>query len=214
MAGSPPSDRPTAGDPPIDPFANVVVDTGRGGEPYSRFVALFRTLQDSVVGANPPDEVWDEITALAGAAVDLLAPWAAPEREQPAGTRTDLPGRGNPLLVPFALGEAADDRIAGRAEFRPFHLGGNGAAHGGTLPLLFDEVMGRVANSGNRPVSRTAFLTVNYRSITPIGVMLNVDASVDRVEGRKRWVSARLTNGATLVADAVGLFVELRPGQP
>ena len=214
MAGPPPSDRPITGASPIDPFANGVVDTGRGGEPYAQFVALFRTLLDRVVQANPPDQVWNEVAALTGAAIDLLAPWAAPERQQPAGTRTDLPGRGNPLLVPFVLGEAADDRIAGQAEFRPFHLGGNGAAHGGTLPLLFDEVMGRVANSGNRPVSRTAFLTVNYRNITPIGVTLDVDASVDRVEGRKRWVSARLANGTTVVADAVGLFVELRPGQP
>jgi len=98
--------------------------------------------------------------------------------------------------------------------FRPFHLGGNGAAHGGTLPLLFDDVLGRLANSVGGGIGRTAYLTVNYRKITPIGVELQVDGTVDRVEGRKRWVSARLHDGGTMIADAEGLFVELLPGQP
>jgi predicted thioesterase len=63
-------------------------------------------------------------------------------------------------------------------------------------------------------VARTAYLKVNYRAITPIGRELLVDATVDRVEGRKRWASARLFDGETPIADAEGLFVELLPGQP
>jgi hypothetical protein len=82
------------------------------------------------------------------------------------------------------------------------------------LPLLFDEVLGRLANSVGRTVARTAYLKVNFRKITPIGVTLHVDATVDRIEGRKRWVSARLLNGGTLIADAEWLFVELLPDQP
>ena len=63
-------------------------------------------------------------------------------------------------------------------------------------------------------MARTAYLKVNYRAIVPLDIELQVDATVDRVEGRKRWASARLYNDGTLVADAEGLFVELRPGQP
>ena len=200
--------------PTVDPFANVTIDTERGGAAYSRFVELFRTLQDKVVSSSPPEELWDEVSGLVENAIDLLEPWAAPEWQRPAGMRVDLPGRGNPLLVPFVWEEESDSHIRGRVVFRPFHLGGNGAAHGGTLPLLFDEVLGRLANSTGRAIGRTAYLKVNFRKITPIGITLQIDATVDRVEGRKRWVSARLLDDGNLVADAEGLFVELLPGQP
>jgi predicted thioesterase len=79
---------------------------------------------------------------------------------------------------------------------------------------LFDDVLGRLANSVGGTIGRTASLKVNYRKITPIGVELQVEATVDRIEGRKRWVSARLLDQGTLIADAEGLFVELLPGQP
>ncbi len=200
--------------PRIDPFANTVREPNLGGEPFGRFVALLRDLQDVVIVSNPSPEVWDEVAVHVQNAIDLLEPWPAPERQRPAGTRIDLPGRGNPMLVPFIWDEIIDGRVHGRATFRPFHLGGNGAAHGGTLPLLFDEVLGRVANTGYANVARTAYLKVNYRKITPIGVELQLVATVDKNEGRKRWASARLFNGETLVADAEGLFLELLPGQP
>jgi acyl-coenzyme A thioesterase PaaI-like protein len=158
--------------------------------------------------------VWNDAAANMEATLKLLEPWEAPEWERPAGTRVDLPGRGNPMLIPFDLEQETGDSIRGRTRFRPFHLGGNGAAHGGTLPLLFDDLMGRIANASSRSVARTAYLTVNYRKITPIGVELQVEATVDRIEGRKRWVTGRLFHHETLVADADALFIELLPGQP
>ena len=48
---------------------------------------------------------------------------------------------------PFVWYDESEGHVRGRVVFRPFHLGGNGAAHGGTLPLLFDDVLGRLANS-------------------------------------------------------------------
>jgi len=92
--------------------------------------------------------------------------------------------------------------------FTRFYLGGNGAAHGGAHPLLFDDVLGRVMNHSQPGVSRTASLTVNYRRVTPLDVELRWEASRDRVEGRKRWGSARLLNAAgELLSDAEGLFI-------
>lgn len=201
-------------EPTVDPFANVAFDTARGGAPYAQFVELFRTLQDTVTSSSPPENLWGEVSAHVVAALKILQPWEAPEWQRPAGMRVDLPGRGNPLLIPFVPDDESDDHIRGRVVFRPFHLGGHGAAHGGTLPLLFDDVLGRMANSGGRTIARTAYLKVNYRKITPIGVELQVDVTVDRIEGRKRWVTGRLLNDGELIADAEGLFVELLPGQP
>jgi predicted thioesterase len=54
----------------------------------------------------------------------------------------------------------------------------------------------------------------DYRNITPIGPELRVEAHVDRVEGRKRFLTGTTYHDGTLTAAAEGLFVELRPGRP
>jgi acyl-coenzyme A thioesterase PaaI-like protein len=197
-----------------DPWSNRVPVVDYGGPEYGSFLAHFRDLQDAVSQANPPVSEWAHMDGDVQRLVDRLRLWPAAEREQPAGTRMDLPGRGHPFLLPFVPSESTDNVVRGRVIFRRFHLGGNGAAHGGALPLLFDEILGRLANSGGRPTARTAYLTVNYRHITPIDVELHVDATFDRQDGRKRWVSGRLMDGDTIVADAEGLFVQLLPTQP
>ncbi len=197
-----------------DPWSNRIPETDLGGPEYGVFLETFRHLQDAVAESDPPPAVWSEIEQIAREMAVRLRPWAAGEKEQPAGTRMDLPGRGHPFLLPFLPVESTDSVVRGRVKFSRNHLGGNGAAHGGALPLLFDEILGRLANAGDRPVARTAYLTVNYRQITPVGVEMSVEATFDKEEGRKRWVSGRLFQGESLVADAEGLFVQLRPGQP
>jgi acyl-coenzyme A thioesterase PaaI-like protein len=108
-----------------------------------------------------------------------------------------------------------DTHVAGTARFRRFHLGRNGAAHGGTIAQLFDALLGYTAFtlSGSR-AQRTAFLHVDYRSIAVIDRELQVDASLDGIEGRKISVSGRVLDGDVVVAEAHALFVKLRPRQP
>lgn len=106
-------------------------------------------------------------------------------------------------------------RVGGVVHFRRFHLGRNGAVHGGCIAQLFDSVLGYTAfrmTEGHK--QRTAFLHVNYRQIVPIEKELAVDAGVDRVEGRKIFIEGRLLDGDTVLADAEALFVKLKPGQP
>ncbi|EUA34682.1 putative thioesterase [Mycobacterium xenopi 3993] len=45
----------------------------------------------------------------------------------------DLPNRGNILAVPMSMSKTDDGRLRGWARFRRFHLGRNGAVHGGAL---------------------------------------------------------------------------------
>jgi acyl-coenzyme A thioesterase PaaI-like protein len=111
------------------------------------------------------------------------------------------------------LDEWDDEHVSARVALSRFYLGAGGAAHGGVLGLVFDELMGRLANT-SRSRSRTAYLHVNFRAITPIGPELRVSARVDRIEGRKRFLTGTIHYGDALTADADGLFVELRPGQP
>jgi acyl-coenzyme A thioesterase PaaI-like protein len=201
-------------DPGADPFATTAIDARRGGDAYTRFLEAFRSLQDAVARSDPPVEVWDDLTAVAEEAAERLEPFGANEREQPAGSRLDLPGRGNPMLVPMVMQEETRDRMAAEVTFRRFHLGGNAAAHGGTIALVFDEALGRQANIGHRTMARTAYIKVNYRNVARIDVPLHLEATVDWIDGRKRFLTGRLFDGETLVADAEGLFVALRPGQP
>lgn len=181
---------------------------------FADLVLALREVQDLVAGSDPPPEVAEAATATLRELSRRIRPFEVAERDAPAGKLHDQPGRGHSLLLPFVIESASDTRVRGRVRFTRFYLGGNGAAHGGAVPLLFDEVLGHLCNVGGRSAARTAYLRVDYRAITPIGPELVIDATIDREEGRKRWLSGRLHHGDTLLAEAEGLFVALRPGQP
>ena len=194
---------------------NPPVPTTKGGPDYGRFVEAVRSLQDHARAVDAPDEV---ITKAAGLIEDingLLAPYWTDEWESPSGRRMDLPNRGNILQVPAGLEKTADGRVRGAARFRRFHLGRNGAAHGGSIAMLFDSLLGYTASKLTRsPYQRTAFLHINYRHIVPVETELQVDAGIERLDGRKIFVEGRLSDGELLLADGEALFVRLRPGQP
>jgi hypothetical protein len=214
MADRPEFTRDTDGIDDIDAWQTLAHDPTRGGPNLGRLIEAVRAVQDAVVEAAAPDDVALGVAERLEQIAADLKPWAVEEQDRVAGRRPDLPGRGHPLLLPVIIDEEDDTHVRGRVTFRQYHLGGHGAAHGGTLPLLFDDVVGRLASALPPRIARTAFLTVNYRAITPLDVELRVDASLDKIEGRKRWASGRLYHGELLLADANGLFVELRPGQP
>ena len=194
---------------------NPPVPTSRGGPDYGRFVEAVRTLQDHARAVDAPDEVIREAADLIEDVSKLLAPYWADEWTSPSGRRMDLPNRGNILQVPVKLHKSDDGRICGVTQFRRYHLGRNGAVHGGALGLLFDSVLGYTAAKLTRSLyQRTAFLHVNYRKIVPIETELHIDAGIERAEGRKIIVAGRLLDGETLLADAEALFVRLRPDQP
>ncbi|WP_423203183.1 PaaI family thioesterase [Mycobacterium kubicae] len=185
------------------------------GDGFRRFVTTMRRLQDLSVSADPGDDVWDEAAERAAALVDLLGPFQAAEGQSPAGRTPDLPGMGSLLLPPWTLTRYEAEGVEMTGSFSRFHVGGNSAVHGGVLPLLFDHMFGMVSHAAARPISRTAFLHVDYRKITPIEVPLVMRGRVSRIEGRKAFVSAELVDSEeTLLAEGNGLMVQLLPGQP
>lgn len=202
-------------DPQIGGGFNPPVPTDRGGPDYGRFVEAVRRLQDLTRGADAPDDVVTKAADLIEDVNRLLAPHDADEWHSPSGRRMDLPNRGNIMQVPVDLRVTEDGRIGGTARFRRFHLGRNGAVHGGALALLFDSVLGFTAFTLSRsPRQRTAFLHVNYRKIALVEKELRVDAGIDRIEGRKIFVAGRLLDGDDVLCEAEALFVKLLPGQP
>ena len=204
------------------PDADVTADSDwderapapRGGAEYAELHRAQRLLMDRLTGAVLPPAQAKELTAQLLDICDLLDPRQVSEHDRFDGWRPDLPGRGHPLLPPYFVDEETESTLTGRVTFTRFYLGGNGAAHGGAHPLLFDDVLGRVMNHHQPGVARTAALTINYRRVTPLDVELRFEASRDRVDGRKRWGSARLLDeSGTLLSDASALFLQLLPGQ-
>lgn len=188
--------------------------TAKGGPDYGRFIDAVRRLQDHARAVDAPDEVITEAADQLEKLSALLAPYDADEWASPSGRRMDLFVRGNILTIPMSARKTEEGRIHGWARFARFHLGRNGAVHGGALGMLFDTVLGLTASvlTGN-PRQRTAYLKINYRHIVPIEKKLQIDAGVDRVDGRKIFVSGRLSDGDTLLTEADALFVRLNPGQ-
>lgn len=194
---------------------NPPVPTSRGGPDYGRFVEAVRALQDHTRAVDAPDEVITEAAGLIEKVSQLLAPYDADEWASPSGRRIDLPNRGNILQIPVDLHVAEDGRVDGTAQFRRFHLGRNGAVHGGAVAMLFDSLLGYTAFRLSRTTAqRTASLHVDYRKIVPVEKELHVDAGIDRIEDRKIFVAGRLLDGDDVLAEAHALFVKLRPGQP
>lgn len=189
--------------------------TRRGGPDYGRFVDAVRTLQDLTRGADAPEDVVSEAADLVARVNGLLAPHLADEWRAPSGRRFDLPSRGSILSIPLDLEVTEAGRIRGTTIFRRYHLGRNGAAHGGSVAHLFDSLLGFTAfKLSESKKQRTAFLHVNYRKIVPIGKELQVDSGIDRIEGRKIFVAGRVCDGDDVLAEAEALFVMLKPGQP
>lgn len=162
-----------------------------------------RRLADRVWRSLASSEVRGEVAAELAGLADRLAPFeeVAPVRTPMGAT---LPGRGHPLLPPSRIDDGAERRT-GTVTYTVAHAGAGHAVHGGQVSLLFDELLGGVA-ALVRP-SRTASLTVNYRSLTPVGTELTVEGWVDRVEGRKIHVAGSLRDGDRVCAEAVGLFI-------
>ncbi|AKC39400.1 Uncharacterised protein [Mycolicibacterium phlei] len=189
--------------------------TLKGGPDYGRFIDALRTLQDRARAALPPDEVITNLANQLEAMNELLDPYEVSEWDSPSGRRTDLPLRGNILLVPMTIDSFDDGVLTGTATFGRYHLGRNGAVHGGCLGLLFDTIIG----TGTMLLTdlrklRTAYLNINYRKVTPIEKELQFDCTLDRVEGRKVYLTSRLLDGDDVLAEADALFVKLNPGQP
>lgn len=189
--------------------------TTQGGPDYGRFIAAVRDLQDHARAADAPDDVISKAADLIEDVSALLAPYDADEWTSPSGRRMDLPSRGNLLPVPMKVHKDDDGRVRGTCRFRRYHLGRNGAAHGGAIGLLFDSVLGTasVLVTGNR-YQRTAYLHLDYRALVPIDKELQIEAWVTRVDGRKIFVGVRLCDGDVVCTEGEALFVQLRPGQP
>ncbi len=178
----------------------AMIDTLRG---FLDDLAKAKLDEETILGLDEELRQWQ----------GRIAPLAAVEKDRMFGRVDDVPGHGQVMCPAFAIEEQDATSVRARVTFGNYFLGGNAAAHGGAIALLFDEMLGIPANSVGGAMARTAYLHVNYRAITPMDKELQVTASLISVEGRKRMVRGELKYGDRVCADAEGLFLELLPGQ-
>lgn len=193
--------------------AHIAVTDERGGARYGEFSEQVRQLMDNVRYACPDDALVDQLIDELTSINARLAKMRIDEWHSPAGTRIDLPSRGNITLPPYKVIEVQDMGVVTELVFRDFHLGGNNAAHGGHIAVAFDDIGGYASAVAVEHVSRTAYLNVQYRSITPLNTPLRVHAWAEKVDGRKVFVKGTMHDGDRLCAEMDGLFIKLNPGQ-
>jgi acyl-coenzyme A thioesterase PaaI-like protein len=185
------------------------------GPGFGRFLAAMRRAQDLAVSADPDTDTWEQAADRAEELVKLLDPFEAAEGVGPANRVPSLPGSGSLLMPPYRVTKFDADGVELTVQFSRYHVGGNYAVHGGVLPLMFDSMFGMVIHASGRPISRTGFLHVDYRAVTPIDAPLTMRGWVRDVEGRKAFVNAELRDqDGKLLAEANGLMIRLLPGQP
>ncbi len=178
-----------------------------------RFVAAMRRLQDLTVSTD--SSMWTTAAEHLERACALLDGHQVPEGVAPGGRVIELPGLGHPLLPPWTVTRSGPDGVTMDGHFSRAHVGGNNAVHGGMIPLFYDWLFGMVVSTAGCPPTRTAFLHVDYRNITPIDEPLTAQGRITGVDGRKYFVAATMTAAdGTLLSEANGLMVRLLPHQP
>jgi len=200
--------------------------TTRGGFPevrpvedappeLGRFVAALHRLQDLTVFTNPGSSLWAAAAEQIESACALLDGHQVPEVEVVAGRVLSLPGLGHPLLPPWTMTSAGPDGVTMAGHFTQSHVGGNQAVHGGMIPLLYDWLFGMIVTSAEIRPTRTAYLHVDYRKITPVEEPLTAHGHISKIDGRKAFITATMTAAdGTVLTEANGLMVRLLPHQP
>ena len=122
-------------------------------------------------------------------------------------------GQGQVTCPAVAYTWLGETEIRARVRFDRYFLGSNGAAHGGAVAFVMDEVAGRLCHLGGRSTARTAYLNTQYRSITPTDTDLDIFGVIEREEGRKRFLRLEIRNGDMLCATADVLMIALKVGQ-
>lgn len=131
----------------------------------------------------------------------------------PAEAATHQPGDSTAVTTSNPCSPELDctvdlDGLHGTVVFSDVFEGIGEFAHGGFIAVAMERALGTAALF--HATARSASMTVDYRSPAPIGRILDIRARVDRIEGRKHWVSGSISHGDCTLAEGHGLWVALR----
>jgi acyl-coenzyme A thioesterase PaaI-like protein len=121
-------------------------------------------------------------------------------------------GQANLFGLQLELDPRDDGSVGGRFFVKQDHQGPPGYAHGGILATALDEAMALLVHHAGIHALTTG-LDVRLRAPVPVGTFVDVEARIERREGRRVELAATATNGAegTQVGTAGGTFVVIEP---
>ncbi|GAA0628682.1 PaaI family thioesterase [Sporichthya brevicatena] len=181
---------------------------------FADLVTSARDFVDALCASEAPEDLQRGVAQTLRSAAAELRSHTVDRDEAPAGRRPDLPGQGHPLLPAVVVTELCEGRVRAEVTFGAAHHGSGGAVHGGVIPLVYDDVLGRLAARSVVPVARTRSLEVSYEAVTPVARRLYIEGWIDELNGRKIFTSGCMSDGTRVLTTAKGFFVALRPGQP
>jgi acyl-coenzyme A thioesterase PaaI-like protein len=118
-------------------------------------------------------------------------------------------GHANPMGLGATLSRDGQHALMNVTLGKSFE-GPPGYAHGGVVASLIDETMGLVLVLEDT-VALTAQLDVRFRAPTPIGVGITAEAWLEKRDGRKLFMEARVSHGDAVLATASALFIAIDP---
>ena len=111
----------------------------------------------------------------------------------------------NPLAPPIEI-SFDGERITGTMDLRAPYNGPPGMVHGGIIALVFDEILG-ACNVCHGLGAFTGTLSIRYERPTLIEVPHELEAWLDRVEGRKVFTKGVIRRDGEITASAEGIFI-------
>jgi acyl-coenzyme A thioesterase PaaI-like protein len=117
-------------------------------------------------------------------------------------------GMANPIAPRTRIESGGEGSVVMHVRFGSAYEGPPASVHGGVIAATFDELLGMTQSLSGQP-GMTGTLTVRYRRPTPLHRDLHFVGTLERVEGRKIFTSARCYDGDVVTAEADGLFIRV-----
>lgn len=117
------------------------------------------------------------------------------------------------FLQTWTTGNGVSARVRQRLVVGDGMCGHPGVVHGGIVALLMDDTMGvlvSTATTNDETIMRqgvTASLQVSYKQPCPTGVVVELEASYERLEGRKHFLECELRTGNSLLSTGHSLYL-------
>jgi hypothetical protein len=118
-----------------------------------------------------------------------------------------LIGHGNPLAPPINMW-IDGDTVRGTVMMGWSYEGPPGCLHGGFVVAIFDQFLGFTQVLTKQP-GVTGTLKTRFEKPTPLNTELRLEARVDKVEGRKIFITGEMYAGETRTASCQGLFLSI-----
>lgn len=125
-----------------------------------------------------------------------------------AGSFVSSKRQENPILITYMIDPNIKNVLYGDLQFRDGAEGPPGHVHGGCQAAILDEVMGSCCWAHNYTVVARK-IDVEFIKMIPIQSTYQVKAQIEKIDGRKIFVSAEILQNNQIFAKSTGIFIVL-----